>query len=381
MRTTEGKPVGERVLLGDPGIAEGLAQGLASREPVDRYTHGYHTWPAGLHPDAARDLLAQFPGRSVLDPFCGGGTVLVEALAAGRRVHGRDLSTVAVRVARARTSLASEEVLTRMRSLSRKLTEEARRADQFPPEPILHAVREWYAPHVLCELERIRKGLSEADPEVRPLLEVVFSSIVVKTSWRKSDTKAQREKHDRAVGTAAILFHKKARELGRRIAALREAVPPNTPRPDVRLQDSRKLTVPEKVDLVLTSPPYPSTYDYLPMQHLRRVWLSEIKENEDAEIGPRRLWREGGKGAIKRWREDTVAWTKACADALVPGGQLVVVIGDGYAPGSGEIDTSEPTEAAARAAKLVAVARASLERPDHARGTSKWEHAFLFRKP
>ena len=29
------------------------------------------------------------------------------------------------------------------------------------------------------------------------------------------------------------------------------------------------------VELVLTSPPYPSTYDYLPMQHLRHVWLGE----------------------------------------------------------------------------------------------------------
>ena len=41
-------------------------------------------------------------------------------------------------------------------------------------------------------------------------------SILVKVSWRKSDTSMQRVKHDRPVGTAAILFHKKARELGRK---------------------------------------------------------------------------------------------------------------------------------------------------------------------
>ena len=46
----------------------------------------------------------------------------------------------------------------------------------------------------------------------------------------------------------------------------------------------------------------------------------------------------------------------------------------------GPIDTSEPTEEAARAAGLKPVARASVERMDHARGTSRWEHAFAFRR-
>jgi hypothetical protein len=380
MRTTEGKPVGERVLLGDPAIAGRLADALAARDPVDRFTHGFHTWPAGLHPDAARDLLAVFPGASLLDPFCGGGTVLVEGVASGRRVHGRDLSSIGIRVARARTSVASEDVLTRMRSLSRRLTEEARRATEIPPEPILSAVRQWYAKHVAIELEHIRRGIAQADPDVKPLLEVVFSSILVKVSWRKSDTSPVREKHDRPPGTTAILFHKKTRELGRRIAALREATPPGTPPADIRLMDARKVTVPEPVELVLTSPPYPSTYDYLPLQHLRRVWLGETGDRDDAEIGPRRLWREGGQGARKKWREDTAQWMKSAGAALAPGGHMVVVIGDGYAPGVGEIDTSEPTEAGARVAGLTSVARASLERPDHARGTSKWEHVFAFRR-
>lgn len=379
MRTTEGKPTTDRVLLGDHDLSHAMAAALAVEAPVDRYTHGFHTWPAGLHADAARDLIALFPGGSLLDPFCGGGTVLVEALAAGRRAVGFDLSGVAARIATARTSTADEPTLTKMRSLARRLADEAKVAKEDPPGPILRTVGDWYAPYVLHELEALRKGVTAADPEVRPLLEVVFSSILVKVSWRRSDTSAQRERHHRPPGTTAVLFHKKARELGRRIAALREAVPPGTPPAEIHCGDSRELRLAKPVELAVTSPPYPSTYDYLPLQHLRRVWLG-LHERDEAEIGPRRAWRAGSQEALRRWRADTAAWTNAVAGALAPGGHLVIVIGDGFSP-AGEIDTSAPTEEAARQAGLVSVARASLERPDFAREAARWEHVFAFRKP
>ncbi len=380
MKTTSGKAALERVLLGDRERAEAMVQALSASEPVERYTHGFHTGPAGLHPDAARDLIALFPGDSVLDPFVGGGTILVEGRAAGRKTFGRDLSSIAIRIARARTSSADEALLTRMRSASRKITEAAQKSTLQPPEAIQRVLEQWYAPYVLSELEAIRQGVLASEPDIRPLLETVFSSILVKVSWRKSDTSAQREKHHRPPGTASILFHKKARELGRRIADLRAVVPEGTPEAEIRRFDARQVSLKEQVDLVLTSPPYPSTYDYLPMQHLRRVWLEEREEQDALEVGARRLWRDGERAALKRWRSDTETWMKAAASNLRPGGHLVIVIGDGFTP-AGPIDSSEPTELGARAAGLTSVARASVERPDHARGTVRWEHAFAYQKP
>ena len=64
-----------------------------------RWTHGFHTYPAGLHPDGAALLLTLMPEGPICDPFCGGGTVLVEAMAAGRACVGRDISPIAVRLA------------------------------------------------------------------------------------------------------------------------------------------------------------------------------------------------------------------------------------------------------------------------------------------
>ncbi|MEX2207000.1 MAG: DNA methyltransferase [Myxococcota bacterium] len=380
-RIAHDRPALSSALRGDETLAERLRAALARGGAVERYTHSFHTYPAGMHADAARDLVALFPGDSVFDPFCGGGTVLVEARASGRRAYGCDVSPVALRVARARCATPDEGVLTAFRSRARKLTELARHASAsgaMPRDEVLRVVERWFAPHVLRELESLSKGIAASDESVRGLLEAVFSAIIVKVSYRASDTKAVREKHDRPAGTTAVLFHKKTRELARQLTELREALPPGTPEAELVLADAREARPTTPVALVLTSPPYPSTYDYLPMQHLRHVWLGE-RPDASLEIGARRLWRGGLRRAREIWRGDTDRWTANVAHTLVAGGQLVVVIGDGLLP-SGIVDAAQPTLDAARRAGLELVAGASVERPEHAGLTNRREHAFAFRK-
>jgi hypothetical protein len=127
-----------------------------------------------------------------------------------------------------------------------------------------------------------------------------------------------REKHERPAGTAAIFFHKKTRELARQMAELRDALPPDTPASEIALADAREARLRTPVALVLTSPPYPSTYDYLPMQHLRLVWLGGGRTSR--EIGARRLG--AGISAQEIWRRDAICGlgTRARAGA---GGHLV----------------------------------------------------------
>jgi hypothetical protein len=378
-RLAHDRPALATTHFGDAALAERLGAALAHAGQVERFTHGFHTYPAGMHPDAARDLVALCPGESVFDPFCGGGTTLVEARAAGRRAYGADLSPIAVRVARARCATPDDAALTAFRARARKLAERARAAatrGALPPAAELRVLESWFAPHVLRELEALRAGIAESDEPIRDALWAVFSSIVVKVSWRASDTRAAREKHDRPAGTTAVLFHKRARELARQQLELREAVRAGTPEAVVVRADAREAGPPEPVALVLTSPPYPATYDYLPMQHLRHVWMGE-RPDAAREIGPRRAWREGVRSAREQWRRDTDAWTKNAARALAPDGRLVVVIGDGLLP-SGVIDAAQPTHDAARRAGLRLLARASVERPEHAGKTNRREHAFLF---
>jgi SAM-dependent methyltransferase len=367
--------------FGDAQLARRLQSALEQSSESARYTNLFHTYPAALRADAARELLAAFPSRAVLDPFCGGGTVLVEARVAGRRALGCDLSPVAVRAARARCATPDDATLQALRGRARALAAQARAASARGPLPeprILRAVESWYGGHVLRELECLRRGVAESEPALRELLEAVLASILVKVSWRASDTRAAREKHLRPPGTTAVLFHKRTRELARQMVALRAAVPPGTPPADVWLGDARELVVRDPVDLVLTSPPYPSTYDYLPMQHLRHVWFGD-RPDAAREIGSRRAFRKGAQGARDAWRRDTELWTAQAARALAPGGRLVLVIGDGRVP-SGVVDAAGPSVVAAERAGLELLAGASLERPDAGHGQPLREHVLAFAK-
>ncbi len=334
---------------------------------VDRATHGFHTYPARMHPDAAAAIIAACPGH-VHDPFCGGGTVLVEALLAGRSSTGTDASPIAVLVSGART--ADKAMATPMRSAARKITEAARlRVDVEVPD----VAQRWYQPHVAQELGRIRDGILAADPAVRPLLSALLSSIIIKTSFRKSDTQNRRETHHRAPGTTAILFHKKARELGRWLDAM-----PDGPRPIAQLGDARRDSPQMECGLVLTSPPYPGVYDYVPMQQLRAAWLDlDLGMGAGVEVGARRSFRaKGRKDALRQWRLDTQDWIGQQAQSLAPDGRMVIVVGDGLV-GDRMVDALGPTVESMNRAGLTVVARASADRPDHARQSIRIEHMVM----
>ena len=350
---------------GDPRFAPIIAAALSKQGSVKRATHSFHTYPAGMHPDCARMIIDACPG-SVHDPFCGGGTVLVEAVLAGRQVSGSDLSPIALLVSNART--AGPELATPLRSAARKIAAQAQlRIDVDVHEDL----NNWYEPHVAQELGRIRDEIPKYAQEVQPLLRAVFSSIIVKSSYRKSDTTNHREPHHRPVGTTAVLFHKKARELGRML----ENMPSS--QPHIFEGNACTQTPPEPVDLILTSPPYPGVYDYLPLQQLRYLWLGIENAKVAQEIGSRRSFRaQGRQEALKEWQERTDEWIKTQTSNLTPQGKFAIIVGDGLVGGK-LVDTLFPTVESLKRCGMKVVARASADRPDHARGAIRIEHLVL----
>jgi len=215
MRTTRGKASLDEALGGDPQLAEQLLRALKHTEREDDLTHGFHTYPAGLHPAAARTLLELSSPTGVLDPFCGGGTVLIEAMRAGVPAFGSDVSPIALMVARERTRLTDEAFRTRVRSAARRIADVAKRNLDLPDEAFVNRVRDWYTKQTVLELEGLRRGIEDADDDIQDVLWFIFSTLLVKVSYRRSDTSAQKVFQERPHGATAILFHKKAREWGR----------------------------------------------------------------------------------------------------------------------------------------------------------------------
>jgi hypothetical protein len=100
--------------------AEGLQKALERLSKIDwrdikRRTsgtiHNFHPYPTRFTPEIPGTLIELFsaPGETILDPFCGSGTTLVEAIRQGRRGVGVDVSPLATLICRAKTTRLSAQ--------------------------------------------------------------------------------------------------------------------------------------------------------------------------------------------------------------------------------------------------------------------------------
>jgi DNA modification methylase len=88
-----------------------LVNAARDKGRVSGLTHKFYRYPARFSPQFVRAAIEQFssPGDLVFDPFMGGGTTLVEALALGRRAIGTDISSLAAFVSEAKTLILSDK--------------------------------------------------------------------------------------------------------------------------------------------------------------------------------------------------------------------------------------------------------------------------------
>lgn len=83
-----------------------LKDAVAGQSHVQGHTHNFYKYPARFSPEFARVAIESFSKNNdlVLDPYCGGGTTVVEAMLLNRRTVGNDLNSLATFVARAKTT-------------------------------------------------------------------------------------------------------------------------------------------------------------------------------------------------------------------------------------------------------------------------------------
>lgn len=394
---------GEAELEGRAADAEAMAHALDvppatddDNDPARSHIHGFHTYPARMHPGTAARLVQSFcPPRSrVLDPFCGSGTVLVEGLIANRAVAGIDLNPLAVRLARCKTRARSTgelaELVARAEECAatadhRRITK-AGASRRLPPEDM-----RLFEPHVLLELDSLRSGVEKLpDGPTRADLGLVLSSLLVKFSRQKADTSAAVPGRRTAAGAAARQFVRKTEELATRLAAFTALLPSPSPPVVVDLDDATSLrSVPDgAADAIVTSPPYAATYDYLQHHELRLRWLGlDPGPLARGELGSRSAYhRRTPAEARQRWATEMGQFLSAARRTLRPGGSLVLVMADS-AVGGTALRADQIVAEVARNCGYEPTARASQARPHFHRPTAaafrdrpRFEHALLLRR-
>ncbi len=260
-------------------------------------SHGYHRYPAKFIPQLTRKVIEQYSeeGALICDPFMGSGTTVLEALLAKRKVIGTDINPVAVLITQAKLrpfppKYLQEQTSALLRDMKNQIAEEVHqqlpltlnsaRVDYLLPEN--ERLVYWYPiKEIRQELAIILAHINKlADIHLKRYFQCAFSHILKNTSiWLNKSTKPTRDLK-KSVPAPLKSFTRHVRKMNNRNRKLYFLMDPliherldeyaRVANGDARRQQSAE----NMVDLVVTSPPYVTSYEYADLHQLTALWFS-----------------------------------------------------------------------------------------------------------
>lgn len=305
--------------------------------------HDLHPYPARFIPQIPKTLIEALssPGETIIDPFCGGGTTLVEASLLGRDSIGTDINPLAILISRAKTTPLSGIQIQAISELSQQAmhlsfiregraplfasvtTEPSGKIPNIPNLP------RWFQPQVISELSALNVLLDGLpDEPSRTFCQVALSSILVRVSNQDSETRYTARDKAIAKGSVFALFSHSLNSMLRSIQQYQLVRQPV--RVQAEIMDARKLDViPDRsCHLVVTSPPYPNAFDYHLYHRHRLFWLGfdpiSVGHNE---IGSHLNYQKNNE-SIDKFKADMKLCLTHIWRILAPSRYFCVVIGD-----------------------------------------------------
>ena len=324
----QAQPTWQKVL--ENGDAE-----MATRKDPKYVTHGLHPFKGKFYPQLAKSLMnisGAAVGSSLLDPYCGSGTTLLEGMLNGFAAYGCELNPLAAKIARAKTrilvvsrAVVDQSIRAMLDRLKHRRGPFPRNLDQF--EECTHAeLLTWFPDPVLYKLNWILGQVRLfGDQTLVDYFEIIASSIIREVSNQDpTDLRIRRRKTPLEDAPVMELFERRLAQQHDRLQQywlVAGRQPSKLMAPNVVTGDSRKRETleslglgRESIDCVVTSPPYATALPYIDTDRLslmaimgvparvrssleqRLTGSREIKRSEKAEAEQRLL--DGGADEV-----------------------------------------------------------------------------------
>jgi DNA modification methylase len=256
---------------------------------TSRLTHGYHRYPAKFIPQLVDLLLDEYlPSQTtakplvVDDPFSGSGTTAVCAISRGHRAIGTDISEVAWLIARAKaTPIEPARLQASVAHLMERLAD--RRIE--PLIPPCERLDYWFPAEQKEELGRILSAIKTVeDEDAQTLFLCGFSHILKNCSrWSMKSSKPTIAK-DKRIPKPLPVFQRQIKKMVERNRQFWEITPVATRTNiadylDLRCGDARRQPAADNsVDMIVTSSPYVTSYEYADLHQLSALWLEYARD-------------------------------------------------------------------------------------------------------
>jgi len=360
-----------------------------------RHVHRLHPYLGKFIPQLVEIFLRKYfaPGQTVLDPFCGSGTTLVQANELGVNAAGYDISAFNVLLCRTKTARYD---YTRLRKEVLDILEKVRAATQADARQLTlwesdstivsHSetddayLREWFAPQALRELLTYRRMIKTGGYEYQDLLKIVLSrsarSARLTTHFDLDFPKRPQTepyycyKHSRTCQPATEAFKFLQRYSLDTLHRIREFMAKRTNATvSIMHADSRKAAF-HQIDGVITSPPYVGLIDYHD-QHAYAYHLLGLEDRRIEEIGP--ASNGSSQKAKKQYQRDIAEVFLRAQEAMPAGGRMIVVAGDR--------DNLYSEIAEMVGVEVEAILQRHVNRRTGRRANDFYESVFIWRKP
>lgn len=323
-------------------IAINFRQLMPEVNGQDRYTHLIHPYPAKLlchipYFFLKTDYFCPANGI-VLDPFCGTGTVLLEAILSGRNAIGADANPLAVLISKVKTTYLTPELL--MNTLE-SLLNQCKRSKYHIKEDI-SSIERWFSTSTIEQLGKLERYIGQIEDEpIKDFFTLCLSSVVKKVSFCDprvsvpvqlnpqrfaNDSDRRNEIEAKLAALQNVDVYEKFEIICKaninRLSTIKEIAKLGV-RAQITSKDARRLTqsidsdelLPDgSVDMILTSPPYAGAQKYIRSSWLNLYWLGMKEQKQRSYLHDKNIGRENYHTDLYKNRIETGI---AAADAVL----------------------------------------------------------------
>lgn len=257
-------------------------------------THGYYTYPAKFIPQLAARLIKEHSNENdiVIDTFLGSGTTVVEAIVNNRIGIGTDINEIAYLLAKVKTTpIKTAELLQEFSNVEFDLQSRLngqydyflKRAEKILPRN--ERIDYWFLPQQKEKLSIIfARVLEIKNNDIKDFFLIAFAQILKSCSiWLQKSVKPTRDPKKKIYEPLTLFLHQ-ARKMLRKHFEFDKILNPKIKNNIdkfriVKCSDSRNQPCEKnKATLIVTSPPYVTSYEYADLHQLPSLWFGYLQE-------------------------------------------------------------------------------------------------------
>ena len=275
-----------------------FAEGLNEEKKLDRADiHSFHRYYGKLIPAIPSYFIKELTKENdvVFDPFSGSGTVAVEAKRLKRNFAGVEINPLSVQIAKVKTYNLDVEILDKINNELLQMIEKDKTKVKEDEKPYIMNRDHWFKDFVQDDLIRIKRDIDkyfdknkEYGIEYKKFYLLTLSAIIKNVS--NADTRHvfpgfskrmhQLEKEGKIHTDVKASFKRAVKSRAKAYSIYEN----NKNFTDILEGDSTEIDLGKyknKIDLIVTNPPYISSVRYIETLKLEMYWMEVIKTLEE----------------------------------------------------------------------------------------------------